>query len=139
MKIGKEAEGMHKGLNTLFMDVSELCTWQENFKISGMEGTEIQQVYISDLENTLDLSKVPLELLGYVSNYIFFRMTVERTQIPNKIHPKLDIMLHIENESFWNLRFGDQIKFSKNQFVYAIPRKDMIKTFPEDFEKDITL
>lgn len=137
MKLGDEVEGMHKGMKTVFADsheIDKLAAWLESKPID-----KLDQIYISDLENVLDLHHVPPALMPYAP---FFKViTIERTRIPENtvIHKKLSIMLNIENSSFWKLCHLDQVKFSKNLTVCAFPIRDTIKTLPEDFAKDIEL
>jgi hypothetical protein len=130
MKVGIEVEGRFKGLKTLFVDYSELYSDDVN---AVADEYNCQQIYISDLTNYLDLS----EDLTYINDK--FIITIERTVISNKVNPRLNIMLHIENESFWLLKPNDQIKFSREQFVFATPKDTMFVTLPTDFDQDINV
>jgi hypothetical protein len=139
-KLGIEVEGRFKGLLTLFLDAGELTEDNEEKILSVLKrNLRIQQVYISDLENTLLLGVKKLKpFLKKLSDLVF--ITVETKHLGKAPLPfYLNIMLAVEHPSFWNLRPTDQVKFSQGQKVFAIPVESMYKTEPSDFVDDINI
>lgn len=136
MKVGLECEGRHKGMPTLFLDASELPIWRKRLGDSLIRRDWIEQLYVSDLGNTLNLEMIPPELENVSPLTNDPIITIERTMIPSNIHPRIEIMLHVINESFWRLGGVDQIKFSKDKCVFSIKKDQMVKTIPTDFEGD---
>jgi hypothetical protein len=133
MKVGIEVEGKHLGMKTLFCSRDELIEWKKMCSII-MANLDIDQVYISDHENMLNLNIDPL-LMSLLTTVKM--VTVERTYVPEYVHRGIDVMLLINNSSFWNLRGQDQIKFSEDLYVHSIMKDDMVKTVPSDFDGDI--
>ena len=134
MHKGIEVEGKFKGLKSIFLDAEEFLEWNKLTDVLNQH-TDIEQLYISDHRNVLDLSaNVSLNVLAER-----YHVTVERTYVPRYINVNVNIMLVIDNESFWNLRGNDQIKISKDLTVYSVPLSGMYKTVPSDFDGDITL
>lgn len=133
-KIGYEVEGRYQGLRTLFVNSLEL-------KKIKVVPTNIQQIYVSDLENTLDLM-TDETLVGFGEKYF---VTVERTKAPWEIHHNVNVMLNLQVESFWHLRNTDQIKFhldtNKGPTVKSVSVGEMYHTSPVDFldDKEIDL
>ena len=136
MKIGKEVEGRWQGIKTLFIDELELSQFgvfaYKNI-IERRVNYKVDHLYISDHKNLLDLSENNT-LLNALRKLM--QITIERTKISSNVNPDLDIFLLIDNESFWMLKYSDQIKFSKDKTVYAAVKDLMIKTIPSDFEGD---
>ena len=130
MKVGIEVEGRLLGLKTIFINHNEIVTTNLS---SFILDNQVQQLYISDNDNKLDLYSGTLYEL---SNLCL--VTVERTVVDNyPLH--INIMLNVVNSSFWNLRRDCQVKFSQGLNVYATTPRQMIRTIPEDFSGDITL
>jgi hypothetical protein len=126
-KIGIEVEGRLCGIKTLFCTAYEISN--ENFKIEVPD--DVRGLYISDHNNILDL----YELTHLTERFI---VTVERTKVSE--HPEnVNIILTIDNESFWSLHPNDQIKFSKDLTVFATTKRTMVITRPEDFTGDIEI
>ena len=128
MKVGIECEGRFKGLVTLFCDAKEFDT---DARLLDLSLLPIQQIYISDHENVLNLNDS--DLCNFHRNNV--RITVERTNFDSAPY-WINIMLVIDNESFWNLRYQDQIKFSKDLNVYSVLKDQMYYTDPADFKSD---
>jgi hypothetical protein len=136
MKIGKEVEGRHIGLKTLFCSAKELMDSPPNVKFAAEEW-HVHQIYISDLENELDLSDMNVFLGVLALSYI---VTVERTEVPAEyVSEHIDLMLNIDSESFWNLRHTDQVKFSKDLVVFSASKNNMAVTIPDDFNGDVEI
>ena len=135
MKIGKEVEGRHIGLRTLFCSADEFMNQlQKVGQVADEWG--VHQIYISDLDNELDISDLNVVLGTWALNYI---ITVECTIVPEYVGTNINIMLNIDKPSFWNLRRGDQIKFSKDLTVYSASFENMTLTVPEDFSGDVEI
>ena len=66
------------------------------------------------------------------------KITVERTKFEDAPY-WINVMLVIDNPSFWNLRGQDQIKFSKDLNVFAIQKKSMPFTHPSEFRSDVDI
>ena len=125
-KRGLECEGEFQGIRTLFCSAEEFILTQPKFLKS------FPHIYISDHENKLLLDGpifVDLDIAGT-------KVTIERTKF-DKAPYWINIMLYVDNESFWNLRGNDQIKFSRELNVYAIAKKSMIYTDPCQFQSDV--
>lgn len=135
MKVGKEVEGRHIGLNTLFCSADELMDNPQRVA-QAAEDWKVHQIYISDLENALDVSDLNSFLGTLALNYV---VTVECSIIPEYIAHNINIMLNIDCPSFWNLRLHDQIKFSKDLTVHSVTLDNMTLTTPADFAGDIEL
>lgn len=135
MKIGKEVEGRHIGLRTLFCSAHELMS-DPNKVAKRAYDWVVQQIYISDLTASLDVSSDNVFLSDLADKYI---VTVECRIVPEEINDKIDIMLNIDCPSFWNLRPDDQVKFSENLTVFSASLRNMTLTRPEEFEGDIDL
>jgi hypothetical protein len=101
------------------------------------EEWHVHQIYISDLENELDLSDMNVFLGVLALSYI---VTVERTEVPAEyVSEHIDLMLNIDSESFWNLRHTDQVKFSKDLVVFSASKNNMAVTIPDDFNGDVEI
>lgn len=136
MKIGKEVEGRHLGLKTLFCSAEEFLTDASKVNEQAAEWG-VHQIYISDLDNVLDISDLNAFLGVLAISYI---ITVERTEVPVAYVAKhIDIMLNVPVESFWNLRINDQVKFSRDLVVFSVTKQNMTVTVPSDFDGDITI
>lgn len=141
MKIGLEVEGRYKGIMSLFVNADEIIpSFDKDSDIRKsldklLDLHSIKQIYISDHENILNLTSKSL-LIREFGSYI---LTVERTIAPKVCDSRIKIILTIDSYSFWNLRDTDQIKFSKDNHVYCIPKEAMIKTHPDDFKGDCTV
>lgn len=136
MKIGKEVEGRHIGLKTLFCSAEEFMA--DAGKVNHVaELWGVHQIYISDLDNMLDVSDLNVFLGILALTYI---VTVERTSVPPAYVAKhVDIMLNVQNDSFWNLRLNDQVKVSKDLVVFAVTKGNMTVTVPDDFNGDVEI
>lgn len=147
MKFGIECEGRFCGLKTLFINANELYSPEEmNYVISSnmtrnnlswdlikCKVTELQQIYISDNDNLLDLYSPMLK--QWSARAV---VTVERTALTE--YPSyVNIMLNVPNASFWYLRKDCQFKFSKDMNVFSATKRALIETKPYEFEGDITL
>lgn len=140
MKQGIEVEGRFKGLRTL------LCGSAAEFYMFIMREKElssgIQNVYVSDNNNELDLTHLNLWWhrgdVVMAPNYI---VTIERTSIPplSDVPQWVHFILNASNDSFFNLRPQDQVKFDKDLNVYVSVKETMIRTYPQDFDGDIAL
>jgi hypothetical protein len=126
-KIGIEVEGRFKGIKTLFIQAEE---FDDALRIP----RECNHIYISDNENTLDLSAEEWD--AWTERWL---ITVDVTDVCETPRPGLNIMLRIDHPSFWYLKPTDQIKFEQDKNVWTIPVESMYRTFPEDFEGDIQL
>jgi len=142
-KIGIEVEGRFTGLKTLFLSALEFSNeaylkkaLELGDKHTDLKGL-IKQVYISDLDNHLDLVADPnLTLYELSKTYI---VTVEVSEVREETPEYINIMLNIGCPSFWNLSEVDQFKFSDKQHVFSASVANMSETLPEDFAGDITL
>ena len=136
MKFGIEVEGKFKGIKTLFTSANELKNLSDVLKhCSENLLKDVEQLYISDHENTLDLTEMG-EVLKYTK--LFNLVTVEVTKCTEH-SDKIHVMLVIDSPSFWNLNSNDHIKFSRDHYVFATQRKDLEVTIPEDFAGDIEI
>lgn len=130
-KVGLEVEGRYQGLRTLFISVDEMS------KVNVGRLDRIQQIYISDLNNVLDLNSDPF-LADWCEMWF---VTVERTYVPSFTIPALNIMLNVQgNSGFWNLKPTDQIKFhldtKDGPVVKSVSYGEMYLTEPVDFIND---
>lgn len=136
MKIGKEVEGRHIGLKTIFCSAEEIEHKAANV-VKHAEAWGVHQIYISDLENILDITDMNVTLGTLALNYI---VTVERTKVPPMyLSDSIDIMLNVQNEEIWKMRRRDQVKFSQDLKVAAVALENMTITLPEDFAGDVEL
>lgn len=140
MKIGKEVEGRLKGLDTLFMSAQDFVEKANSFAeerseifILCMENS-VNHVYVSDLENELDLQAV-----AKFSKREAVVVTVERTALTERVPSNINVMLAMDYSSFQHLKETDQVKFSRDLYVHCIPKESMYKTIPSDFAEDKTL
>lgn len=130
MKLGYEVEGKYIGIKSIFLDVSEMHRLD-----TVLNDHRVNQLYISDHENTLDLGKHS-PLGKYLGEYV---VTVERTITSKIVQDRINVMLVVDNPSFWDLRPNDQIKFTRNNHVYATTVRDMTETDPQEFLGDVHL
>lgn len=127
MKYGKEVEGRFCGLNTLFCTADEFIHTDVTAHIT----FEIQQIYISDHSNKLDLTS---SILKSISNCVI--VTVELTELTAPVPKHINVLLTLPWDSFQYLNPNDQIKFSKDNHVFACTKRQMVETFPEEFNDD---
>lgn len=130
MKIGIEVEGRLKGVKTLFMECEEVDVGVGVLA----QHPNIGHVYISDLENKLDLNHV-------LAKYPNVLITVERTAPrPQGLPSRLVYMLSLPYyDSVNSLLETDMVKFDKDQHVLILPKSAEITTRPEDFLGDVEL
>lgn len=133
MKVGTEVEGRLIGLRTLFIASEELLKLTVDVFNGLKKEYNISQLYISDHYGSLNLQSKALLELSEVT-----LVTVELTML-SPCPDYVNIMLVVNNSSFWKLRPDDQIKFSKELKVYCMSKRNMTVTNPEDFEGDILL
>lgn len=129
-KMGIEVEGRFKGLRTFFLTADEF-----NNLLGSSKWPSIglyQQLYISDHENILDLAKH--ENLLHQAKCVV--VTVERTKVPLMVDASINIILYVKNDSFWNLKPTDQVKFERDLFVSTMTLENMSITEPWEFEND---
>jgi hypothetical protein len=136
-KIGKEVEGKFLGLLSIFISNTEYFEMVKNysFKLLSEKYPDLKQIYISDLSNDIDLYD---DVLRELSQY--YIITVECTKILAESVPEhVNIVLNIEPTDFWKLNLANQIKFSKNNYVYMVPVMNMSLTTPDKFLEDIEI
>jgi len=130
MKIGNEVEGRMLGIRTLFCTVDELRDVK-----APLDQYLVQQIYVSDHDNVLNLANN--DILQALS--LKYAITVERTGGIKCVPEYINIMLVVENKSFWDLQPNDQIKFTKDLHVYAATKRTMTYTPPNDFAGDLEI
>jgi len=133
MHLGIEVEGKYKGIKTLFISADELWMIPLFFEKYAHQAKEIKQLYISDHANELDIRPGSPVLL-YKER--FDLITVERTACAGPHDAEIHVMLVVEHSDFWALLETDQIKFTRNHYVWAITKGEMHKSIPQDFEGD---
>lgn len=143
-KLGYEVEGRDQGIETLFINVDEFMKMKEFnlFNDIGVvpgeffqyKNIRINHLYISDHKNELNLKS---EIFKRLSKTL--RVTIEMTKLLKRAPDYLNIFLLIDNESFWLLKFSDQIKFSKDLTVFSEKKQNLVLTLPKDFEKDLEI
>jgi hypothetical protein len=109
-------EGRFKGIRTLYLTAKEYLT-------TGIPNAAYnnQQIYIFDHANEIHLKKD--ENLQHLCDcYI---MSIERTEIPEKLPDNLNIVLVVKSESFRNLRPTDQVKFMAGNRTYVTMVENM--------------
>ena len=112
MKLGYEVEGKYIGIKSIFLDVTEMPKLD-----TALSDHKVNQIYISDHDNILDLGPNPgSKLAKYCGEYV---VTVERTITSKNVLDRINVLLVVDNPSFWDLRPNDQIKFTKQNNVYA--------------------
>ena len=131
MKIGIEVEGRLCGLKTIFCNELEFVVHYSDLWAALYKHTDIKQIYISDLNNTIDLNGEKLQELA-----ADWFVTVERTEIDHRTPINISVMLNIDNDSFNHLNRNDQIKFSNDLLVYATTVRNMTVTQPIEFSGD---
>jgi|SRR5882724_3740858 len=137
MKVGIEVEGRLKGLRTLFLDQSEFPMLEGVIEgLQHSEGRIPHQIYISDLNNKLDLHGIELKHF-YVVWFVI--VTVERTKLEIRAPKHVNVVLRVDNSSFWFLNDKDQIKFEEDKYVWTFTAESGIATRPEAFLKDVKL
>lgn len=134
MKVGIEVEGKDKGLKTLFLNAHEITSIAEECLLDICNKHMIEQIYISDLQNKINLFS---EYFYNLSKEYIICFEVSFLEQPPPEH--ISIMLNLNRPDLFFLKETDQIKFDKDLFVKAIPIKDMIITTPEDFAKDVEI
>lgn len=133
MKIGLEVEGRYKGLRTLFLIAEEFNRIPSEDIIEIATENKAQQIYISDHNN-----EVLNQCTFHGSQWSTFKVTLEVTQVMfYQDHSAVHLLLVIPEENVWRLKPTDQIKFSRDHTVYAVPVESMYKTTPEDFFGDV--
>lgn len=132
MKVGIEVEGRLKGIRTLFCTAEEFL-YGPDIRVAAREENCVQ-IYISDLNNILSLFSSYLTLVA--KTYI---ITVERTKVESVPPVWINIILTVDSPSFWYLNPNDQVKFTRDQFVFALTKELMNKSVPSDFELDFEL
>jgi hypothetical protein len=130
MKVGIEVEGRFKGIKTLFCTAQEFLNNPDIVEIA--KNDKCSQIYISDLNNELSLKNLYLTIIAKS-----FIITIERTSINSTPPYWVNIILTVDNPSFWYLNQNDQVKFTKDQYVFAVTKEVMNKSVPADFELDI--
>lgn len=136
MKYAKEVEGKFKGIETFFIEDTELDFFIDKMDFLCQKYTKCRHVYICD---TGDLIYDKLEIL---KDYFF--ITVETARLPRFIsksmYEYIHFMLRIEDTDFWNLKETDSIKFhSDDMYVKSISKENMFTTLPEAFDNDETI
>ena len=134
MKIGIEVEGRLCGIKTLFCNELEYAIHYGEILQELDKRIDIKQVYISDLENTLDLNSDRIQRLAKE-----WFVTVERTHLNQPTPKNISIILNVENNSFFYLKKNDQVKFEQDLHVYSATVRNMTNTLPIEFNGDITL
>lgn len=144
MKYGIEVEGRLKGLRTLFMTAEEALVFFEYKSLKDAIDPslhhltdKIDHIYISDHNNTITAGLECIKIWDSLN----LQVTLERTEMNNRTtYPdNVLIMLLVSNPSFWDLEYNDQIKFSRDLRVFAVPLTSMIETRPAAFAEDIEL
>lgn len=136
MKVGLECEGRLKGqrIRTLFVQTQEIDPLMKEIDRWLLTVGPIQQVYISDLENKLDLARDERLRELWERGLL---VTVERTEVGRGIPGWVRIMLNVGlYPSVWNLRQYDQIKVAQGLDVLTVGFEEMIRTKPEDYRND---
>jgi len=136
MKIGIEVEGRFKGLRTLFMGYGEFFELKSFEDIEGILRDKcLQQVYISDLDNRIELRKQILRDMSKVAI-----VTLERTFVDGLLPEHVRIVLSVPVRTDMRiLRPGDQIKIDQHQHVWEVSKESMITSIPSDFLNDVHL
>ena len=135
MKIGIECEGRFKGVKTLFLDASEYRPFIREPRSYRIVET-VGQVYISDLENELDLDDVGQMSASDKTKII----TVERTALFQAPHANVHVILRVLNSSFALLRSSDQIKFEPvTRLTYMVTKEQMVTSRPQEYEGDVVI
>lgn len=151
MKLGKEVEGEYQGQVTVFIGVNELSTLlnildpnvnsirltaESMRRRTRLRATELEHIYISDLENLLSYSDFRLARLSQLG----YEITLEVSKVSAGKPDFLNLMYHILDIDIWhnlNRMSGiDQIKFSNGLNVLATPKKHFHRTLPEAFQAD---
>jgi hypothetical protein len=127
MRIGIEIEGKYHGLNTLFVDVTELDRFHKNLDRYYEENRDIAQVYIDYPEKLND------QRLADISEKWF--LTVETDRIKEPIPDYINhIMYSIRDEDIIALRKDDSFKVvTSAKEVYSIGVENVYRTHEEDF------
>lgn len=128
-KLGIEVEGRLKGIKTAFCSAEEFLSGEYHSRGYGWV-----QLYISDHKNIIPLEPLH-KTISYWSN-LGFIVTIERTKVPSITNPSINIILYVKNDSFWNLKPSDQVKFERDLTVRMIPIENMTLTEPWEFEGD---
>jgi hypothetical protein len=136
MKIGVEAEGRLRGVQTLFVDAIDVIYNLAKVK-AALKDNAISHIYVSDRNNTLDYSFLGQHLEGYL-------ITLDVTAVTPRPRPtNVTIILTMPYE-YWQsvqmLRFTDQIKFhSEDRNVLCAAVQSFVATQPIEFAGDIEL
>lgn len=125
MHIGLEAEGRLKGVPTLNLTEEEFSSGEYK-RVTDYYGN----IYITDLENKLDLDKLDRERNPLKDPIL----SIERTSV-DKIYQNINIIYFV-NVPVMLLKDTDQIKAHSGQFVWMAPMESMIKSTPKDFQGD---
>lgn len=134
MHIGMEVEGRFIGVKTLFIQAEELPE-VSNYLIHKQRKEDVQQVYVSDNENVLDLNNN--NPLRWISQKML--VTVERTRLDATPPPYVNVILNIDCPSFQFLKKHDQFKFVReDRTVECGTRSALTKTVAEDFAGDVS-
>lgn len=130
MKIGIECEGRLRGVETLFINASELG-------LQVATDMSIRHVYISDHDNVLNYLEVARILSAFV-------VTIEVTKVrPEERLSNINLMLAMPTE-YWDsvaaLGPDDQVKFgSADRHVLCATKRCFVPTDPSEFDNDVEL
>jgi len=128
MHIGLEAEGRLKGVPTLNLTADEFIN-KTYERVTAPYGN----IYITDLENILDLDTIDKERNPLVDPIL----SIERTKVDRQ-YPNINIIIYAD-VPIMMLKDTDQIKVHSGQNVWMISKESMIKSTPEDFEGDFSV
>lgn len=135
MKIGIEIEGRLKGLKSLFISTAEIKQHGCEYFIEVAKKNQVVHI------------EIPMDIIVSVNDPMFYELhkagflvTTESTQLVGDIPDYLNFVLIIDNSDFFKIRGIDQIKFvDKELNVYMATVETMVRTYPHEFDADITI
>ena len=129
MKIGIEVEGRLKGIQTFFIDNTEIDRFHKHLDYYHKK-YNVAQVYVSYPDDIANPKLKDIADKWFV--------TVEVDKIPTEIPEYINqIMLCVRHEDITKLRPQDSFKIdTKNQNLFCASVETAFRTYPKDFQND---
>jgi hypothetical protein len=133
-KLGYEVEGRLRGVYSLFLPPEEVI------RLSGDKNKEllnkVGQVAVYDDESKITLKDIDI-LMSLPERIIITLETPKLNLSINVIPSRLNLVLVIKNDQFFDLGPHEQIKFvNQDRMVFMVTKSSMEFTTPDEFDGD---
>lgn len=133
-KLGYEVEGRLKGVYSLFVEVEEikrLLNPENKYLLD-----QVGQVSVPDYESTI--LQEDIDILMSLDPRIVITLETPFIHLPiSDLPSRLNLVLVIQHQQFFDLAITDQIKFvNDSRLVFMNTKESMIVTSPDEFDDD---